>query len=130
MISAMGQVHGITAATPVTAATAERVARVMAALATPSRVRILARLREGQSTVGELTVAVDMAQPAVSHQLRILRDLGLVVGSRDGRNVIYELHDPHVAMLLDEALRHIAHLSQGIAEPPRATQTASNGGQP
>lgn len=68
--------------------------------------------------MGELTSAVDMAQPAVSHQLRILRDLDLVVGSRDGRHVIYGLYDPHVAMLLDEALRHIAHQQDGAAEPP------------
>jgi len=114
----MGQAHGITSATPVTAETAGRVARVMAALATASRVRILARLREDACTVGELARAVEMAQPAVSHQLRILRDLGLVVGSRDGRHVIYGLHDPHVAMLLDEALRHIAHLHDAAAEPP------------
>jgi len=123
----MGQAHGITSATPVTAEAAGRVARVMAALATASRVRILARLREGACTVGELMSAVEMAQPAVSHQLRILRDLDLVVGSRNGRHVIYGLHDPHVAMLLDEALRHIAHLQDAAAEPPRVpTSTTSN----
>lgn len=127
----MGQVHGITAATPVTAETAERVARVMAALATPSRVRILARLRDGQCSVSELTDALDMAQPAVSHQLRVLRDLGLVVGSRSGRNVIYGLYDPHVASLLDEALRHIAHLHDATVESPAPqTQTTNNGGAP
>lgn len=118
----MGHAHGITSATPVTADAAARVARVMSALATASRVRILARLREGECTVGELTQAVEMAQPAVSHQLRILRDLDLVVGSRDGRHVTYGLYDPHVAMLLDEALRHIAHL-QDAAEPPRPSFT-------
>lgn len=82
----------------------------MAALATPSRVRILACLRVDDHTVGELTVAVDMDQPAVSHQLRILRDLNLVSGTRRGRHVVYGLHDPHVAALLDEALRHVDHL--------------------
>jgi hypothetical protein len=61
-----------------------------------------------------------MEQPAVSHQLRILRDLGLVLGSRTGRHVIYALYDPHVATLVDEALRHIAHLHAGAADPPRA----------
>ncbi len=55
-------------------------------------------------------LAVGMAQPAVSHQLRILRDLGLVVGRREGRHTNYRLYDPHVAMLLDETLRHIEHL--------------------
>jgi ArsR family transcriptional regulator, nickel/cobalt-responsive transcriptional repressor len=115
----MGFVHGITSGTPVSADDAHHVARVMSALATPSRVRILGRLREGPCAVGELAVAVGMEQPAVSHQLRILRDLGLVVGNRSGRQVIYGLHDSHVAALLDEALRHVEHLRMGAAEPPR-----------
>jgi DNA-binding transcriptional ArsR family regulator len=116
----MGQAHGVTSSTPVSVEDARYVARVMSALATPSRVRILAHLREGQSTVGDLAAAVEMEQPAVSHQLRILRDLGLVLGSRTGRHVIYGLYDPHIATLLDEALRHIEHLRAGAADPPRA----------
>ena len=113
----MGFVHGITSGRPVGAEDARQVARVMSALATPSRVRILGRLREGPCAVGALSVAVEMEQPAVSHQLRILRDLGLGVGSRSGRQVIYGLYDSHVAALLDEALRHVEHLRIGAAEP-------------
>ena len=52
-----------------------------------------------------------MEQPAVSHQLRVLRDLGLVVGTRSGRSVVYGLFDSHVASLIDEALRHIDHVT-------------------
>jgi DNA-binding transcriptional ArsR family regulator len=114
----MGQAHGVTSTTPVTADDARHVARIMGALATPSRVRILGRLREGPCAVGDLAAAVEMEQPAVSHQLRILRDLGLVLGCRTGRHVIYGLYDPHVATLLDEALRHIEHLRTGAADPP------------
>lgn len=114
----MGLVHAVTPRTRVTAEAAAQVARVMAALATASRVRILARLREGPCTVGELTASVEMAQPAVSHQLRVLRDLGLVVGDRNGRHVVYGLYDTHVASLLDEALRHIEHLHAGAAATP------------
>jgi DNA-binding transcriptional ArsR family regulator len=109
----MGLAHTVDPTTPVTADDARHVARVMSALATPSRVRILGRLREGPCTVGELALAIAMEQPAVSHQLRILRDLGLVLGNRAGRHVIYGLYDSHVAMLLDEALRHIEHLRVG-----------------
>ena len=127
----MGFAHGVTSNTPVSAEDARHVARVMSALATPSRVRILGRLREGPCTVGELTLAVGMEQPAVSHQLRILRDLGLVLGSRAGRHVIYGLYDPHVASLLDEALRHIEHLRAGAGDtphPPAPDTTAINQG--
>ena len=90
--------------------TAEQVAETMQALSTPSRVRILAHLQEGACSVGELAAAVGMEQSAVSHQLRVLRYLRLVVGERHGRHVLYELHDSHVGVLLEEAMNHVAHL--------------------
>lgn len=120
----MGFVHGVSSSTPVGAGDARHVARVMSALATPSRVRILGRLREGPCAVGELALAVQMEQPAVSHQLRILRDLGLVVGTRSGRNTVYALYDGHVKSLLDEALRHLQHLRAGHTENIRAETSA------
>src|SRR5215211_3901060 len=91
------------------------VAETMQGLGTPSRVRILARLRESPCAVGELAAAVGMEQSAVSHQLRLLRHLGLVVGERNGRRVVYALHDPHVAVLLEEALYHVEHVRLGLA---------------
>lgn len=89
---------------------AREVAETMQALATPSRVRILARLREGACSVTELAEAIGMEQSAVSQQLRVLRHLRLVVGERRGRNVLYALHDSHVGVLLEEATYHVAHL--------------------
>ena len=98
------------------AATAEEVARTMQALATPSRVRILGRLRQAPCSVGELAEAVEMEGSAVSQQLRVLRHLGLVIGERRGRNVVYALHDSHVADLLDQAVFHIDHVRLGYSE--------------
>ena len=89
------------------------------ALAASSRVRILGRLRESPCSVGELAAAVAMEQSAVSHQLRVLRHLGLVVGERRGRQIVYALHDSHVADLLDQAVFHVEHLRLGFAEPIR-----------
>lgn len=106
----------------VTAAVAERVAEVMEVLATPSRVHILGCLRTGPKTVREIVEAVEMAQSAVSHQLRILRDLRFVVGTRDGRSVIYSLHDDHVASLLSEALYHVEHLDLAGAREDRPSR--------
>ncbi len=97
------------------ASTARSVAETMQALATPSRVRILSRLGAGPCSVGELARAVEMEQSAVSQQLRVLRHLGLVVGDRDGRQVIYELHDEHVRALLAEAVSHTDHLRLGLS---------------
>jgi ArsR family transcriptional regulator, nickel/cobalt-responsive transcriptional repressor len=103
-------VQGRAAPAAIDAATAQDVAAAMQALAAPSRVLILCRLRAGACTVGELAAAAGMSQPAVSQQLRVLRHLGLVVGERRGRHVIYDLHDDHVASLVDEAVHHVEHL--------------------
>jgi len=101
---------------------AVRVADAMQALAAPSRVRILAQLRERPHAVSEIVDAVGMEQSAVSHQLRLLRDMGLVVGERRGRRVVYSLYDEHVAELLDQAVGHVEHLTLGTRErlPRRA----------
>jgi len=79
---------------------------------------ILSRLRDGPCGVSELADTVQMEASAVSHQLRLLRHLGLVVGRREGRRVHYALHDAHVAVLLDEAIGHVEHLRLGTADLP------------
>jgi DNA-binding transcriptional ArsR family regulator len=105
------------------AATAASVAETMQALAAPSRVRILSRLGAGPCSVGQLAREVGMEQSAVSQQLRVLRHLGLVVGERDGRQIIYALHDEHVKALLTEAISHTEHLRLGLAaHPARAAE--------
>lgn len=86
------------------------VAQTSQAFATPSRVRILVRLWQSPATVTVLATDTGLEQSSVSHQLRILRDLRLVHARREGRNVIYSLHDDHVAIMLNEAIYHVEHL--------------------
>jgi DNA-binding transcriptional ArsR family regulator len=106
---------------PLSAEMAASVADAMFALSTPSRVRILSLLRKQPHTVGELMAAINMEQSAVSHQLRVLRDHRLVTAARDGRRRLYALHDEHVAALLDDAIRHVAHL-RGTPATKRASK--------
>ncbi|XVS60949.1 ArsR/SmtB family transcription factor [Actinosynnema sp. CA-299493] len=98
------------------AAGAAKVATTLQALATPSRLLILSRLREGALPATELAAEVGMEQSACSHQLRLLRNLGLVVGERRGRSVVYALYDHHVAELLDHAVYHVEHLRLGLSD--------------
>ncbi|MDF0531536.1 metalloregulator ArsR/SmtB family transcription factor [Tsukamurella sp. 8F] len=98
------------------AGAAERVATTLQALATPSRLLILSELRHGELPVNDIAAAVGMEPSAVSHQLRLLRNLGLVVGTRSGRSIVYSLYDNHVAQLLDEAVYHSEHLRLGLAD--------------
>ena len=104
---------------------ARLVAERMQVLATPSRVQILGRLKDGPCAVGDLADAVGMGASAVSHQLRQLRHLGLVVGERRGRRVVYALHDDHVAELLDQAVFHVQHLRLGARQPHSSGAEAS-----
>jgi ArsR family transcriptional regulator, nickel/cobalt-responsive transcriptional repressor len=104
------------------------VADTMQALSTPSRVRILGRLRLGASSVNELADAVAMEPSAVSHQLRLLRHLGFVVGRREGRRVVYDLYDDHVAHLLDEAISHVEHVQLGLVGRTRPHETSEVSG--
>jgi DNA-binding transcriptional ArsR family regulator len=88
----------------------------MQMLASPSRIQILGRLKQGPCSVTDLAAAVGMEPSAVSHQLRSLRHLGLVIGERRGKQVIYGLHDSHVAELLDQAIFHVQHLTLGARQ--------------
>jgi DNA-binding transcriptional ArsR family regulator len=109
------------------AATAASVAATLQALATPSRLLILARLRREPCSVSQLSADIGMEQSAVSHQLRLLRHLGLVAGTRQGKSTVYALYDNHVAMLLDEAVYHSEHLRLGLRDDvgqPEAAATA------
>ncbi len=100
------------------------VAATLQALATPSRLRILARLQEGPCAATELADAVGMEQSACSHPRRLLRNLGLVTGERRGRSIIYALYDNHVAELLEQALYHVEHLRVGLRDTPASAPTA------
>jgi DNA-binding transcriptional ArsR family regulator len=120
--------HGIdghTTAPPIDHDLARTVAERMQMLASPSRVQILGHLKQGACSVNALAEAVGMESSAVSHQLRALRHLGLVVGERRGKQVFYALHDPHVAELLDQAIFHVQHLTLGLPAPVEVAAKAS-----
>ena len=88
----------------------ERLAALMGALSAPTRIRVVfALVGRGEMAAGELAKAIGMSSSATSHQLRVLRDLGLVRRRRDGRGAIYALADDHLAVLLKEALYHVDH---------------------
>jgi DNA-binding transcriptional ArsR family regulator len=101
------------------------IAELMQALATPSRVRLLYAIREGEAGVGELAAAAGITPSAASQQLRILRHLRFVAARRAGKSIRYRLHDDHVAALLDEVRNHLDHAALNwTAAPPRDRQPA------
>ena len=61
------------------------------ALADPTRRAILARLADGEATVGELAAPFDISRPAISKHLRVLERAGLVDRTREGRTTLCAL---------------------------------------
>jgi DNA-binding transcriptional ArsR family regulator len=82
-------------------------AETFRALGDPTRVRILDALSHGELCVCDLAALVGMSQSAVSHQLRLLRNLRLVRPRRDGRMIFYALDDRHIMTLFRQGLRHV-----------------------
>ena len=76
-------------------------------LGDPTRVRILDALSHGELCVCDLAALVRMSESAVSHQLRLLRNLRLVKPRREGRMVFYALDDRHIITLFRQGLRHV-----------------------
>ena len=110
-------VHADVRDAPVDAPEAVAIAELMQALATPSRVRLLYALRGGEAAVSALADRAGVTPSAASQQLRVLRHLRFVATRRDGRTILYRLHDEHVAALLDEVRNHLDHAALGWAAP-------------
>jgi DNA-binding transcriptional ArsR family regulator len=103
---------------------AARLAERMAAFATGSRLKLLYALVGGELSVEALAERSGLSPNAVSQQLRVLRHLRLVTAQRDGRRMLYRLHDHHLVDLL-AAIRHqLEHAERGWSERPAAAENA------
>lgn len=87
-----------------------RVTDIFKILADPTRARIVFALSQVELCVCDLAALVGISISAVSHQLRLLRNLGLVKFRKEGRLAYYTLSDEHVEQLLGDALAHAQHL--------------------
>lgn len=85
----------------------ERLAALFRGFDDPSRIRILSLLIGTERYVGEIADAMALSQSAVSHQLRILKGMGLVRFRREGKNLLYSLADDHVLCILQTGMDYI-----------------------
>lgn len=88
---------------------ATHLAAIFKALADPTRVRIVSILAQTELCVCDLAATLEMTQSAVSHQLRLMRQMRLVKSRKDGRMVYYALDDEHIEDLFRRGLEHIEH---------------------
>ena len=87
--------------------TAAHVAELFRAFSATSRVRIVSVLVGQELNVGALAEAVGISESAVSHHLRGLRQMGLVVARRDGKEVYYRIEDEHIIALFGQGVNHV-----------------------
>ena len=90
-------------------ATVNQVTEMFASLSDPNRARIVFALAKAELCVCDIAALLDMSISAVSHQLRVLRHLGLVKYRKEGRMAYYSLDDEHASALLTQALEHVSH---------------------
>jgi ArsR family transcriptional regulator len=66
---------------------------LLQALADPTRLAIVRKLvQEGEAGAGEFTACCEVAQPTISHHLKVLREASVVATSRRGTSIRYRLH--------------------------------------
>lgn len=77
------------------------------AMGDTSRLKIIFALSKKVLCVGEIALVLNISQSAVSHQLRVLRDMKLVRMRKEGKIAYYALDDIHINLLLKQGLRHV-----------------------
>lgn len=83
--------------------------KIFKALGDPTRLKIIHSLSKEELCVCDIADLLEMNQSAISHQLRVLRDLRLVKYKKQGKSAIYSLDDDHVLQLFNQGLEHINH---------------------
>ena len=72
-----------------------------------TRLKILCVLLESEMCVCDLAELLEMTQSAISHQLRVLKQMKLVKNRREGKTVYYSLADGHIQNIISQGMEHI-----------------------
>ncbi|MFC7749130.1 ArsR/SmtB family transcription factor [Paenibacillus thermoaerophilus] len=88
---------------------AAQMANLFKALSDPTRVRLIHALLQKELCVHDLAAVLEMGQSAISHQLRLLRNLRIVKRRKSGKTVYYSLDDTHMEEVFVQTLAHLKH---------------------
>ncbi len=72
-----------------------------------TRIRILYALFVSELCVSDIAQLLNLSQPAISHQLKILKDAKLVKFRREGKIIFYSLDDDHVRTIISMGMEHV-----------------------
>ena len=82
-------------------------AELFKAFADSTRIKILYLLFEEEHCVGDIAEDVGVSQSAISHQLKLLKQMKLVKSRREGKTIYYALADEHVKTIIYMAKEHL-----------------------
>ena len=85
-----------------------QVSRIFQLLSDPGRLNIVYALMKGEMCAYHLTEVCGGTVSAVSHQLRILRENGILKSKRLGKHIEYSIADHHVCEIIELAVAHLA----------------------
>ncbi|HIT34738.1 MAG TPA: helix-turn-helix transcriptional regulator [Candidatus Faecousia intestinigallinarum] len=85
----------------------EQIAELFKGFCDPTRVQILSLLAGRELCVTEIAEGTQVSQSAISHQLRLLKQMQLIKFRREGKNILYSLADDHVLTILQMGLEHV-----------------------
>ncbi|MFH1912436.1 MAG: metalloregulator ArsR/SmtB family transcription factor [Pseudomonadota bacterium] len=88
-------------------ATLFKLAASFKVLGDPTRTKIISALLQEELCVCDLASLIGISQSAISHQLRVLRNMNLVKYRKDGRIAYYSLDDDHISSILTAGLKHV-----------------------
>jgi ArsR family transcriptional regulator len=86
-----------------------RLSDIFKTMGDPTRLKIIEALSTGEMCVCDIATALGMEHSAISHQLRVLRNMRVVKFRKVGKEAIYSLDDEHVLKLFNEGLEHARH---------------------
>ena len=86
-----------------------RLSDIFKTMGDPTRLKIIQALSSGEMCVCDIAAALGMEHSAISHQLRLLRNMRVVKFHKEGKAAVYSLDDEHVLKLFNEGLEHARH---------------------
>jgi ArsR family transcriptional regulator len=91
------------------AVTLSRICELFSMMGDKTRLKLLFALKESPLCVCDLANVLSMTKSSVSHQLKKLKNAGVVRSERNGKQIVYSFDDGHVLEIFETAVKHIGH---------------------
>lgn len=84
----------------------EKSMEIFKALGDLTRLKIISSIFDEEKSVNMISKDINLSQSAISHQLRLLREVDIVRYKQNGKERLYYLSDEHVKTIIDQVFRH------------------------